>query len=110
MLVVRALPCHSRSCGFESRQTRLFVGQEAGQQIMGASATELKELEQADLPAFEARVHATHFKPILLKVKIAEDTYNDETRIKTSIMRCALTGSMIVRVCTVNGACKGVLQ
>ena len=52
-------------------------------------AAELRELEANNLPAFEALMLSRMHRPYLFKVKVAEDTYNDETRIKTNIMRCA---------------------
>ena len=63
--------------------------QESGLEIMGMPAAELRELEANNLPAFEALMLSRMHRPYLFKVKVAEDTYNDETRIKTNIMRCA---------------------
>lgn len=49
-------------------------------------ATELKVLE--DTPkAFDAALSAANFRPLVFNLKVAEDTYNDETRIKKSVNR-----------------------
>lgn len=51
---------------------------------MGISAAELKELEGTNERdgRFDAVLQGANFKELLLKVKVAEETYNDETRIK----------------------------
>lgn len=60
-------------------------------------ATELKVLE--DTPkAFDAALSAANFRPLVFNLKVAEDTYNDETRIKKSVNRCA-TASLSFIVC-----------
>jgi hypothetical protein len=61
--------------------------QEAGIEILKMSAAELKALEEEDTARFEAHMQDTLHRPFLFKIKVAEDTYQDETRIKTSIMK-----------------------
>ena len=49
-------------------------------------ASELKALEETP-KAFDAALHAANFRPLVFNLKVAEDTYNDETRIKKSVNR-----------------------
>ena len=60
--------------------------QESGQDIMGLSADDLRNLEQSE-GDFSLAVQAATFKQLLFKLKIAEENYNDETRIKMSVVR-----------------------
>ena len=53
---------------------------------MGMPASELKALEETP-KAFDAALHAANFRPLVFNLKVAEDTYNDETRIKKSVNR-----------------------
>ena len=57
---------------------------------MKMSAAELRDLEANDVLRFEQHMLATLHRPYLFKLKVAEETYQDETRIKINIMRCAL--------------------
>ena len=54
---------------------------------MKLSASELRDLEANDVVKFEQHMLATLHRPYLLKLKVAEETYQDETRIKVNIMR-----------------------
>ena len=60
--------------------------QESGQDIMGLSADDLRNLEQSESD-FSLAVQAATFKQLLFKLKIAEENYNDENRIKMSVVR-----------------------
>lgn len=54
---------------------------------MGMPASELRELAEGNDGVLEkAKSDATH-QPLMLKLKIAEESYNDETRVKKNIMR-----------------------
>eukprot|EP00884_Botryococcus_braunii_P015981 jgi/Botrbrau1/3066/Bobra.0070s0059.1 len=59
--------------------------QEAGETLLGVPAGRLKELEGT---VEEERIitQATH-REYILKIKVAEETYNDEQRLKLSIVR-----------------------
>ena len=52
------------------------LAQEAGEEIMGISAPELKELENT--PEHEAQMRSVNFKHLLFKMKLAEDDYQDD--------------------------------
>ena len=39
------------------------------------------------LSRFEAHMLDTLHRPFLFKIKVAEETYQDETRVKTSVMK-----------------------
>ena len=54
---------------------------------MGMTANELKGYEGT--PQFDHALQSALFKMHLLKLKIAEDNYNDEKRIKCSILKCS---------------------
>ena len=56
--------------------------------MIGKTAMELRELENNDINQFEEVMTATQHRAFLFKIKVAEETYNDETRIKQTIMRC----------------------
>ena len=60
--------------------------QEAGEEIMGMSASDLKALED-DAKAYDAALQHANLRPLTFNLKVAEDTYNDETRIKKSVNR-----------------------
>ena len=60
--------------------------QEAGQEIMGLPASELKSMED-DGKAYDAAIQSANLRPLTFTLKVAEDTYNDETRIKKSVNR-----------------------
>ncbi len=62
--------------------------QEAGEEIMGMSASDLKALED-DAKAYDAALQHANLRPLTFNLKVAEDTYNDETRIKKSVNRQA---------------------
>ncbi len=61
--------------------------QESGVEIMKMSAAELRDLEGSDVARFEQHMLATLHRPYLFKLKVAEETYQDETRIKINILR-----------------------
>ena len=63
--------------------------QESGADIMGMSADDLRNLEQSE-SEFSLAVQAATFKQLLFKLKIAEENYNDENRIKMSVVRCGV--------------------
>ena len=76
----------SRAClGFMLKHHHLL--QEAGQEMIGKSASELREIEDTDINQFEEIMSATQHRAFLFKIKVAEETYNDETRIKSTIVR-----------------------
>lgn len=60
--------------------------QEAGEEIMGMSASDLKALED-DAKAYDAALQHANLRPLTFNLRVAEDTYNDETRIKKSVNR-----------------------
>ena len=62
--------------------------QEAGEEIMGMTATDLKGLEE-DAKKYDAALQSANLRPLTFTLKVAEDTYNDETRIKKSVNRQA---------------------
>lgn len=50
------------------------------------SASDLKALED-DAKAYDAALQHANLRPLTFNLKVAEDTYNDETRIKKSVNR-----------------------
>jgi len=64
----------------------LTLFNESGTELLnGCTAAQLKEMETNGDPAFEATVQAACFKNLNFRLRIQEDTYNDETRIKTTV-------------------------
>lgn len=72
----------------------LFI-QESGVEIIGKTASELRDLERNNLSQFEEIMMNTQHKLFLFKIKVAEETYQDETRIKQNIIRYASNRSAL---------------
>ena len=58
---------------------------DTGDVIMGMTAGALKELMDTNYDAYEKAIADANFKQFLMKFKVADDTYNDETRVKVSL-------------------------
>lgn len=63
------------------------MGQESGTDIIGKSGTELRQLEESNPPQFEEVMLQTQHKAFVFKIKVHEESWNDETRIKQTILR-----------------------
>lgn len=63
--------------------------QEEGKQIIGFTANEMQELKEAESPLFEARLNDVKCRSYLFKLKISEDTWQDEQRIRINVVRCS---------------------
>lgn len=66
--------------------------QEAGEQIVGVSAKELYLLkhEHADDVKFAGIIRGILFNKYSFKLKIKEETYNDETRLKLTVIKAEM--------------------
>ncbi|KAK2078687.1 hypothetical protein QBZ16_003527 [Prototheca wickerhamii] len=62
---------------------------EAAPDILGLPAGELRALCEAGDPRFAFYVQQACFKTYLMRLKLAEDTYNDETRLRISLVSAA---------------------
>eukprot|EP00976_Prorocentrum_cordatum_P006378 128159-Prorocentrum_minimum.AAC.4 len=51
-----------------------------GEQIFGMSAPELHELQESDPPAYDRALSEANFKPFVFRLRVAEESYNDEVR------------------------------
>ena len=60
---------------------------DAGDVLMGMPANALKQLRDDDFQAYEQALLDANFKQFAMKFKVADDTYNDETRAKVSIAK-----------------------
>ena len=61
---------------------------EAGETLFnGIKAPELKELEINDPKAYDKCCTEANMSRFLFKLKVAEETYNDERRVKVSIQK-----------------------
>ena len=60
---------------------------EAGPEILGVAAGDLKEYSDAGDDRFLQIMKDSQFKQYVLKVKLNEDTYNDETKIRATVVR-----------------------
>jgi len=54
--------------------------------LLGKTADELQELKDSMNPDYEATWQASVFKPYVLKVRAKAETWQDETRVKCTIM------------------------
>ncbi|EIE20436.1 replication factor-a protein [Coccomyxa subellipsoidea C-169] len=61
--------------------------QEEGKQIIGYTANEMQELKEAESPLFEARLNDVKCRSYLFKLKVSEDTWQDEQRIRINVVR-----------------------
>lgn len=61
---------------------------EGGHAIFGTSADALRQLKASDKAKFERIIDEASFQPMLLKVLVKEETYNNETKIRYTISRC----------------------
>ena len=61
--------------------------QESGLEIMRMPAAELRELEASDVARFEQHMLSILHRPYIFSLKVAEEVYQDETRIKTSVQK-----------------------
>ena len=50
------------------------------------SAPALRALQDGDTAGFDAAVSDASFRPYLFRLKAAQDTYNDETRLKVVVV------------------------
>ena len=79
--------------------------QEVGTDIFGCSAAELMSREGTT--EFEAQMRSVIFRDYTLKLKIFEDNYNDEMKIKCNAIRHEPLSWMAVRsACTFTDAQK----
>ncbi|KAM3407254.1 hypothetical protein ACQJBY_000979 [Aegilops geniculata] len=69
--------------------TNATAFQEAGQEIIGISAEELFMIKNVDLDdaRFAEIIHGACYQQFLLKLKVMEETFGDEARVKVSIMK-----------------------
>ena len=63
------------------------AAQEEGKQIIGYTANEMQELKEAESPLFEARLNDVKCRSYLFKLKVSEDTWQDEQRIRINVVR-----------------------
>ncbi|KAG2491292.1 hypothetical protein HYH03_010298 [Edaphochlamys debaryana] len=74
------------ACDHTGKQFLTAFG-DAGDQLFGRTAPEMRQLEVAGGEGFERAVESVRFAPYIFRLKVAEDTYNDEQRIKVSIFK-----------------------
>lgn len=60
---------------------------EVGQDMMGLPAAQLKDWEQADDPNFSLTFQNIYGKEVTSKLKVSEDNYQDERRLRVTLMR-----------------------
>jgi replication factor A1 len=54
--------------------------------VVGASAGQLRDWDQNDDPRFKLAWKDCQYKEFILKLKISQDTYNDETKLRTNVV------------------------
>ncbi|XP_074270251.1 replication protein A 70 kDa DNA-binding subunit A-like isoform X2 [Silene latifolia] len=63
--------------------------QESGEELLGMSAKDLFDLkyDKGDDEAFQETVRAALFRKYIFKLKVKEETYNDEPRVKSTVVK-----------------------
>lgn len=61
--------------------------QETGADLLGCSAKELNELKDEDEPRFSEIIKNCLFREFLVKLKVKEETYGDEQRVKITVIK-----------------------
>jgi hypothetical protein len=56
---------------------------------VGKSAGEMEALREAQNPSYERRLEALRFRPQLYKLRVSEETWQDEQRLRINLVRCA---------------------
>lgn len=54
--------------------------------VVGTSAGQLRDWDQNDDPRFKLAWKDCQYKEFILKLKISQDTYNDETKLRTNVV------------------------
>uniref|UniRef100_A0A0D9VLR4 Replication protein A subunit n=1 Tax=Leersia perrieri TaxID=77586 RepID=A0A0D9VLR4_9ORYZ len=70
-----------------SGTTWVTAFQEAGQELLGCSARELNALKEREDPRFADTMLACLFQDYLLRLKIKEESYGDERRVKNTVVK-----------------------
>ena len=60
----------------------------AKQMLDGRSADELQELQESDAVAFEGVFKKAMFTDYVVRMRVKNETYNEEARMKYSIVKC----------------------
>ena len=63
---------------------------EAGNVILNKSAGEMRDMKQNDHAMFESVIDDAKFRPLLMNVKVREDEYKGEVRLRYTINRCEM--------------------
>ena len=73
------------ACKVQLGADKRCVLQESAEQMMGGmKAVELKEMNEA---TSDAKIRDSCFSAYVLKMRVQEETYNDECRVKVSVTR-----------------------
>ena len=68
------------------RRVPAYVQQEA-KALVGRSAEEMQQLKDAASPEFDSILASVSFKPCVFKMRISEETWNEEQRIRINVSR-----------------------
>ncbi|XP_062230519.1 replication protein A 70 kDa DNA-binding subunit C-like isoform X2 [Phragmites australis] len=83
--------------------------QEAGTEIIGYSAQELFNIKDQDTEQFADIIQEVRWQQYLFKLKVKEETFNDEQRVKCSIVKAEKLDPS-KESCHLLGAIDGILQ
>ncbi|CAM0958421.1 unnamed protein product [Alopecurus aequalis] len=61
--------------------------QEAGEELLGLTAQELFRIKNEDEEQFIGIIQGVYFQQYLFKLKVKEETFNDESRVKANIVK-----------------------
>ncbi|KAJ1255412.1 hypothetical protein BS78_K240600 [Paspalum vaginatum] len=80
---------YTMQCQFQDHTGTAYATafQEAGLEIMAYSAQELFEIREEDQERYAEILQGIRWQQFLLKLKVKEETYNDEARVKYTIVK-----------------------
>ena len=81
-----------------SGATYLSAFQEAGEEILGVSARELQGWRDSDDPQASEVFFAAQFSTWVFKLKVKEDSWQDETRLKCTVVKAERVSRSVGRV------------
>ncbi|KAM0877103.1 hypothetical protein ACQ4PT_035748 [Festuca glaucescens] len=78
--------------------------QEAGEEILGLTAQDLFRIKSEDEVQFAGIIQGVYFQQYLFKLKVKEETFNDEARVKANIVKAQKLDDTSKNSCFLLGA------
>jgi replication factor A1 len=83
--------------------------QEAGEEILGLTAQDLFRIKNEDEVQFAGIIQGVSFQQYLFKLKVKEETFNDEARLKANIVKAQKLDDTSKNSCSLLGAIESLL-